>query len=78
MKINGQQVTFNVLDVMKSLDNVEDCNFVSTEDFAITERLKNQCSKGEIKVATFEKLKVEHHGLETTNMAQIEEKKNLS
>ena len=37
MWINDQQVTFNVLDAMKSPDEVESCNFISVKDFTVAE-----------------------------------------
>ncbi|XP_024041902.1 uncharacterized protein LOC107177848 [Citrus sinensis] len=41
MRVNDQQVTFNVLDVMKSPDEIEDCNFISVVDLVVAERLHN-------------------------------------
>ena len=46
MRVNDQQVTFNVLDVVKSPDEVEDCNFISVVDFAVAERL-SRCYSNE-------------------------------
>ena len=57
--INDQQVTFNVLDTVKSPDDVEYCNFISVVDFAIAERLNNYHSKEEVKAVTFEEFKDE-------------------
>lgn len=51
--MNEQQVTFNVLDAIKSPDEVEDYNFISVLDFAMTERLNSCCSKEKINVITF-------------------------
>ena len=59
MRVNDQQVTFNVLDAMKYPDNVEKCNFISVVDFIVTERLNSCCSNKEVKVVTFEELKKE-------------------
>ena len=56
MRVNDQQVTFNVLDAMKSPDEVEDCNLISVVDFTVTKRLNSWCSKEEMKSATFEEL----------------------
>ena len=56
MWVNDQQVLFNVLDAMKSLDKVEDCNFISVVDFTVTDRLNNCGSKEEINVVAFEEL----------------------
>ena len=56
MRMNDQQVTFNVLEAMKSLDEVEDCNFVSVVDLAMTEMIDSYCNKEEIKATTFEEL----------------------
>ncbi|KAH9771738.1 hypothetical protein KPL71_012802 [Citrus sinensis] len=62
MRVNDQQVTFNVLDAMKSPDEIEDCNFISAVDFIIAERLHSCCSKEEINVVTIEELDDEDHG----------------
>ncbi|KAH9745285.1 hypothetical protein KPL70_004012 [Citrus sinensis] len=62
MRVNDQQVTFNVLDAMKSPDEIEDCNFISVVDFVVAERLHSCCSKEEINVATIEELDGEDHG----------------
>lgn len=56
MRVNDQQVIFNVLDVMKSYDYVKHCNFISIVDFSIAERLNNCYKNEEIKVLTFEEL----------------------
>ncbi|KAH9780492.1 hypothetical protein KPL71_008099 [Citrus sinensis] len=56
MRMNDQQVTFNVLDAMKSPDEIEDCNFISVVDFVVAERLHSCCSKEEINAVTFEEL----------------------
>ncbi|KAH9647957.1 hypothetical protein KPL70_025394 [Citrus sinensis] len=61
MRVNDQQVTFNVLDAMKSPDEIEDCNFISVVDFIVAERLYSCCSKEEINVVTFEELDDENH-----------------
>ena len=61
MRVNDQQVTFNVLDVMKSPDEMEDCNFISVVDFVVVERLHSCCSKEESNVVTFEELDDEDH-----------------
>ena len=41
MRVNDQQVTFNVLEVMKSLDEVEDCHLVGAVKLAVTNNLNN-------------------------------------
>ena len=74
MRVNDQHVTFNVLDAIRSPDEVVDCNFVSAVNFAIVERLNNYCNKEEIDGATFEKLKDEYQGLETGDIAWLSEK----
>ena len=71
MRVNDQQVIFNMLDVMKSPDDVEDCNFISVVDFTIAERLNNCCSNEEIKAVTFEEF--EDKDLETTDIAWLRE-----
>lgn len=60
MRVTNQQVTFNVLDVIKSPDDIEDCNFISVADFDVVERLNSYCSKEKIKAAVFEELEDEH------------------
>ena len=62
MRVNDQHVTFNVLDAMKSPDEIEDCNFISVVDFVVAERLHSCCSKEEINAVTFEELDDEDHG----------------
>ena len=57
MRVNDQQVTFNVLEVMKKPDVAEDCNFPSVVDFVIADRIDRCCSNEIIKVATFESFK---------------------
>ena len=63
MRVNDQQVTFNVLDAMQSPDEIEDCNFISVVDFVVAERLHSYCSKEEINVVTFEELDDEDRGV---------------
>ena len=62
MRVNDQQVTFNVLDAMKSPDEIEDCNFISVVDFVVAEKLHSCCSKEEINVVTIKELDDEDHG----------------
>ena len=62
MRVNDQQVTFNVLDAMKSPDEIEDCNFISVVDFVVAERLHSCCSKKKINAVTFEELDAENRG----------------
>ena len=59
MGVNDQQVTFNVLEEMKSLDKVKDCHFVSTIELTVTDSLSICCSNEEIKAVTFEGLEDE-------------------
>ena len=54
MRMNDQQVTFNVLEAMKNPDEVEDCNFASVVDFVVTDKINRCCSNKIIKVTTFE------------------------
>ena len=67
MPVNDQQITFNVLDTMKSPDDVEDCNFISLIDFVVVERLNNWYSNEKIKTITFEEL--EDKDLEIADIA---------
>ena len=54
MRVNDQQVTFNVLEGMKNPDEAEDCNFLSVVDFVVANRIDKCCSNEIIKVANFE------------------------
>ena len=47
---------------MKSIDDVEDCNFISVIDFTVVERLNRYCSNEEINAVTFEELDDEDRG----------------
>ena len=60
MRVNDQQVTFNVLEAMKSPNEAEDCNFLNVLDFVVADRIDRCCSKEIIKVATFESLEEEY------------------
>ena len=62
MRVNDQQVTFNVLEAMKNPDEVECCNFLSVVDFVVADRIDRCCSNEIIKVTTFE-------GFEEENVA---------
>ena len=59
MRVNDQQVTFNVLEAMKNPDEAEDCNFLSVVDFVVADRINRCCSNEVIKVATFENFEEE-------------------
>ena len=59
MRVNDQQVTFNILEAMKNPDEVEDCNFLSVVDFIVADRVNRCCSTEVIKVDTFERFKEE-------------------
>ena len=59
MRVNDQQVTFNVLEAMKSLGEAEDCNFLSVVDFAVADRINRCCSNGVNEAATFESFEEE-------------------
>ena len=59
MRVNDQQVTFNVLEAMKSPDEVEDCNFLSVADFFVADRMDRCCSNEINKVTIFEDVEVE-------------------
>ena len=72
MRVNDHQVTFNVLDAMKSPNEIEDYNFISIVDFVMTEWLNSCCSKEEINVITFEEL--EDKDPEVANITWLGEK----
>ena len=72
MQVNDQQVTFNVLDTMNCLNEVEDCNFINVIAFDVIERLYSYCSNEEIKAIIFEELEDENP--ETANIAWVEKK----
>ena len=59
MRVNDQQVTFNMLKAMKSPDKVKDCIFQSVVNFVVTERIDICWNKKEIRAATFEELEKE-------------------
>ena len=59
IRVNDQQVTFNVLEAMKNPDEVEDYNFLSVVDFVVADRMDRCCSKEINKVITFEDLEEE-------------------
>ena len=59
MRVNDQQVTFNVLEAMRSPDEVEDCSFLSVVDFVVTDRMDRYCSNEINKVTTFEDVEEE-------------------
>ena len=59
MRVNDQQVTFNVLEAIKNPDEAEDCNFLSVVDFVVADRMDKCCSNEVIKVATFESFEEE-------------------
>ena len=44
IRVNDQQVTFNILDAIKNPDEIEDCNFISVVDIAMAKRLNSYCS----------------------------------
>ena len=71
MRVNDQQVTFIVLDAIKSPDEVEDCNFISAVDFVVAERLRSCCSKEETNGVTFEEL--DDEDLETADITWLGE-----
>ena len=75
MWVHDQQVTFNVLDAMKSPDEVEDCNFINVVDFTVAERLHSCYSKEEISVVTFKELKDED--LEIADIIWLGEKQPI-
>ena len=59
----------NVLNAIKSPDEIEECNFISVVDFVVTEMLNNCCNNEEINVATLEEL--EDEDSETTIIAWV-------
>lgn len=72
MRVNDQQVTFNMFDAIKSLDDVKYCNFISGVNFAIEKRLTSYSNNKEIKAAVVEKL--EDEKLETANISWLRAK----
>ena len=74
MQVNDQQITFNILNAMKSPDDVEDYNFISVMDFIVVERLNRCCRNEKIKVVTFEEF--EDEDLETTDITWLGEKQH--
>ncbi|KAH9802189.1 hypothetical protein KPL71_001277 [Citrus sinensis] len=72
MRMNDQQVTFNVLEAMRSPDEVEDCNFLSVVDFIVADRMDKCCSNEINKVTTFED--VEEEDVAANQIDWMEEK----
>lgn len=68
MRVNDHQVTFNVVNAIKSPDDIEYCNFVSVVDFTVAEKLNSCCKKEEIKADIFEEPEDEQQGLKTVNI----------
>ncbi|KAH9792490.1 hypothetical protein KPL71_004147 [Citrus sinensis] len=66
MRVNDQQVTFNVLEAMRNPDEVEDCNFLSVVDFVVADRMDRCCSNELNKVTTFENVEEEDREVKTT------------
>ena len=61
-----------MLDVIKSPNDVDDCNFISVVDFVVAERLNSCCNNEEIKSLTFEEL--EDEDPKTTDITWLGEK----
>ena len=59
MRVNDQQVTFNVLEAMMNPDETEDCDFLSVVDLVVADRLDKCCSNVLNKVTTFEEVEEE-------------------
>ncbi|KAH9671423.1 hypothetical protein KPL70_017372 [Citrus sinensis] len=59
MRVNDQQVTFNVLEAMRNPDEIEDYNFLSVVDLVVADRLDRCCSNILNKVTTFEEVEEE-------------------
>ncbi|KAH9770111.1 hypothetical protein KPL71_012262 [Citrus sinensis] len=59
IRVNDQQVTFNVLEAMRNPDEVENCNFLSVVDFVVADRMDICCSNELNKVTTFEDIEQE-------------------
>lgn len=74
MRVNDQQVTFNVLEAMKNLNEVEDFNFLSVVDFVVADRIGRCCSNEINKVTTFEDL--EEEDIATNQIDWKEEKQS--
>ena len=74
MRVNDQQVTFNVLEVMRNPDEVEDCNFLSAVDFVVANRIDRCCSKAFDRVNTFDD--VEDEDVAAIQTDWIEEKQS--
>ncbi|XP_052290039.1 uncharacterized protein LOC127899933 [Citrus sinensis] len=59
MRVNNQQVTFNVLEAMRNPDEIEDCNFLSVMDLVVADRMDRCCNNILNKVTTFEEVEEE-------------------
>ncbi|KAH9802438.1 hypothetical protein KPL71_001384 [Citrus sinensis] len=73
MRVNDQQVTFNVLEAMRNPDEVEDCNFLSIVDIVVADRMDRCCSKAFDEVNTFDDVEEEDVAAIQTNW--MEEKR---
>ncbi|KAH9727218.1 hypothetical protein KPL70_008578 [Citrus sinensis] len=74
MRVNDQQVTFNVLEAMRNPDEVEDCNFLSVVDFVVADKMDRCYSKAFDKVNTFDD--VEEENVATIQIDWMEEKQS--
>ncbi|KAH9769701.1 hypothetical protein KPL71_012115 [Citrus sinensis] len=59
MRVNDQQVTFNILEAMRNPDEVKDCNFLSVVDFIVADKIDRCCSNALDKITTFEDVEEE-------------------
>ncbi|KAH9670524.1 hypothetical protein KPL70_017015 [Citrus sinensis] len=59
MRVNDQQVTFNVLEAMMDPDEVEDFNFLCVVDLAVADKINRCCSNTVNEAVTFERFEEE-------------------
>ncbi|KAH9802215.1 hypothetical protein KPL71_001288 [Citrus sinensis] len=74
MRVNDQQVTFNVLEAMRNHDEVENCNFLSVVDFVVADRMDRCCSKAFDRINTFDD--VEEEDIAAIQTDSMEEKQS--
>ncbi|XP_024032154.1 uncharacterized protein LOC112094726 [Morus notabilis] len=60
MRVNDEQVTFNVLKAMRSPDEVEDCSVVNVIDTFVFKELEQACYKDLLKITTLAELEEEN------------------
>ena len=74
MRVNDQQVTFNVLEAMRNPDEVEDFNFLSVVDVVVADIMERCCSTTFDRINTFDD--VEEEDVAAIQIDSMEEKQS--